>query len=48
VLVHVRQLGRRALARVREEALKLDKRAYRVSKNLYGRTPPAQHTLGSG
>jgi hypothetical protein len=48
VLIEVRRLGRKALAKVREEALKLDKRAYRVSKDLYGRTPPAQHTLGAG
>jgi hypothetical protein len=48
VLVDVRQLGRRALARVRLEALKLDKRAYRVRKDVYARTPPAERRLTGG
>jgi hypothetical protein len=48
VLIAVRRLGQKALAKAREEALKLDKRAYRVRKDVYGRTPPAQHTLGTG
>ena len=42
VLVKVRRLGPEAMARVRREALKLDKRAYRTRKELYGRTPPAE------
>jgi hypothetical protein len=48
VLIKVRRLGPKALAKVRQEALKLDKRAYRVRKDLYGRTPPAEHTLSAG
>jgi len=34
-----------AVAEVREEALKLDRRAYRISKDLYRHTRPAEHTL---
>lgn len=44
VLAKVAHLCAKALAEVREEALKLDKRAYRVSK-LYRHTPPVEHTL---
>jgi hypothetical protein len=44
VLAKVAHLCTKALAQVREEALKLDRRAYRVSK-LYRHTPPAEHTL---
>jgi hypothetical protein len=40
-LIAVRRLGAKALAKVRTEALKLDKRAYRAAK-VYRRTPPAQ------
>lgn len=43
-LVAVRRLGPKAMAVVRKEALKLDKRALRVAK-VYRGTPPAQ--LGS-
>jgi hypothetical protein len=39
------RLCAKAVAEVREEALKLDRRAYRVSKNLYRHTRPAEHTL---
>ena len=42
VLVKVRHLGPGALVTVRSEALKLDKRAYRVRADLYGHTPPAE------
>jgi hypothetical protein len=42
VLVKVRHLSAGAMAWVRKEALKLDKRAYRVRPGLYGRTPPAE------
>jgi hypothetical protein len=42
VLVKVRRLGADAMADVRQEALKLDKRAYRTRKDLYGRTPPVE------
>lgn len=45
VLVSVRELGPKALAKVRKEALKLDKRAYRVRKDLWGKSPPVEHTL---
>jgi len=45
VLAKVAHLCAKALAEVREEALQLDRRAYRVSKDLYGHTPPAKHTL---
>jgi hypothetical protein len=44
VLVEKVRLDSIALATARDEALKLDTRAYEVSKALYQRTPPAQHT----
>jgi hypothetical protein len=42
VLVKVLHLRPAAMAQVRADALKLEKRAYRISKNVYGRTPPAK------
>lgn len=36
-----------ALAKARAKALDLEKRAYTVSKDVYGRTPPAEHILGA-
>jgi hypothetical protein len=42
VLERVRRLGAGARAWVRREALKLDRRAYRVRADLYGRTTPAE------
>jgi hypothetical protein len=48
VLVDVRLLGPTGLAKVREQALKLDKRAYQVRKDLYARTPPAERRLTGG
>jgi hypothetical protein len=48
VLIEVRRLGRKALAKVREESLKLDKRAYRVRKDVYARTPPAERRVTGG
>jgi hypothetical protein len=36
------QLGPEALAQVRSEALALEQRAYEISKDVYGRTPPAE------
>lgn len=45
-LVELVQLEGKALAKVREQALALEKRAYRVSKDVYGKTPPAE-PLGS-
>jgi hypothetical protein len=48
VLVKVRRLGPRALAKVRKEAIKLDNRAYKVRKKLWSRTPPVERTLEAG
>jgi hypothetical protein len=45
-LTRVAQLGPTALAEVRRDVLKLERRAYKVSKHLYGRTPPAEQSLG--
>jgi hypothetical protein len=42
VLEEIRQLSPEALAEVRQQALKLDKRAYEVRKELYGHTSPAE------
>jgi hypothetical protein len=41
VLVKVVRLGPQALAEVRRDALKLEQHAYKVSKDVYGRTPPS-------
>ena len=41
-LTEVAQLGPEALARVRAEVLELEKRAYTISRDVYGRTPPAE------
>jgi hypothetical protein len=41
VLVKRRNLGPAALARVRASALEMERRAYRISKDVYGRTPRA-------
>lgn len=41
-LVRVVRLSPAALMKVRAEALKLEKNAYRISKEVYGRTPPAK------
>jgi len=46
-LVKVVQLGSQALAAVRAEALKLETRAYKISKNVYVHTPPAEQTPGA-
>jgi hypothetical protein len=43
VLEKIRYLDAKALADVRREALKLDKRAYRSRKDLYRHTRPAEH-----
>lgn len=45
-LIEVVELGPEALAEARAEALKLEKRAYEISKNVYAQTPPAEHTPG--
>jgi hypothetical protein len=42
VLVKAAQLDAAGLAQVREQALKLDRRAYVARKDLYGHTPPAR------
>jgi hypothetical protein len=42
VLAELVHLDSKALAKVREQALNLEERAYRVSKDVYGRTPPAE------
>lgn len=47
-LVKIEQLDPKALAEVHAEALKLEKRAYEISKNVYAHTPPAEHTPQSG
>jgi hypothetical protein len=41
-LVHLERLGPKALANVREEALRLDRRAYRFARHVYKDTPPAE------
>jgi hypothetical protein len=41
-LVKLEQLSPKALAEVRAEALKLEKHAYEVSKDVYAQTPPAE------
>jgi hypothetical protein len=48
VLVRVRHLGPKAIAEVRQEALELDRRAYKVRKKLWSRTPPVERTLEAG
>ncbi len=47
-LVKIEQLDARALAEVRAAALKLEKNAYKNSKNVYAHTAPAEHTPQSG
>ena len=42
-LTEFSQLGPDALAKARAAALKLEKNAYQVSKEVYGRTSPAEH-----
>jgi hypothetical protein len=42
VLTEVVQLGPESLAEVRAGALRLERRAYRISEDVYGRTPPAE------
>jgi hypothetical protein len=45
-LSKVVQLSPSALAEARNDALKLERSAYKVSKDLYGRTPPAEQLTG--
>ena len=42
-LTELSQLGPPALAKARAGALKLEKSAYKISKNVYSRTSPAEH-----
>jgi hypothetical protein len=44
VLTRRSQLDAAGLAQAREEALKLEQSAYKVLKDLFGKTQPAQHT----
>jgi hypothetical protein len=46
-LVDLAKLDEAALGRAREQALEQERRAYRISKDVYGRTPPAE-PLGAG
>ena len=46
VLIDVRKLNRREIGEVRREATKLDTRAYRTRKGLWGRTPPVRAAGG--
>lgn len=43
-LVDVLQLDAKGLAEVRTGALELEKRAYDISKEVYGQTAPAEQT----
>jgi hypothetical protein len=47
-LVKIEQLDAKAMAEVRSEVLKIEKRAYKNSKKVYAHTPPAEHTPQSG
>ena len=47
-LVNLVQLSPQAMAEVRREALKLEQRAYKRSKHVYGRTAPAQPPPATG
>ncbi len=45
VLIKTRKLGAREMDEVRREARKLDTRAYRSQKDLWGQTPPVEQAL---
>lgn len=45
-LVSFTHLSPEALAQVRAEALKLEQRAYQISKDVYAHTPPAEYPEG--
>jgi hypothetical protein len=47
-LVELNHLDPEALAKVRREALEMDRRAYERSSEVYRETPPAEHTLRVG
>ena len=46
-LVDVVQLSPESLTEVRMQALELEKRAYQISKEVYGQTPPAEYPEGT-
>jgi hypothetical protein len=46
-LVELVRLDEKEMAEVRQAALALERRAYRISKDVYGRTPPAE-AAGAG
>jgi hypothetical protein len=46
-LVRVEELSAKELARARDEALKLERHAYEISKDVYGRTKPSEHISAS-
>jgi hypothetical protein len=48
VLTQVRRLSPGALVHVRREALKLERRAYEVRKDLFAHTPPAERAPAQG
>ena len=48
VLIKVRKLGAEEMDRVRREALKLDRRAYRSQPDVWGKTPPVAQAETSG
>ena len=45
-LTKIEQLDAKAMAEVRKEALKMEKHAYKVSKNVYAQTPPLEQAAG--
>jgi hypothetical protein len=47
VLTNVRRLDAQGMARARAEALKLEDRAYRISSDVYARTPRAEAPSGA-
>ncbi|HSN35215.1 MAG TPA: hypothetical protein VLT34_02590 [Arthrobacter sp.] len=47
-LVKIRKLSDAQLKRVNEQALELDRRAYKVSKDVYAKTPPAVEVAPGG
>ncbi len=48
MLTKVEQLDAKAMAEVRASALKMEKHAYAVSKNVYAQTPPLEQGSGAG
>jgi hypothetical protein len=47
-LLKVEQLSPEDLAKAREEALKLEKNAYQISKDVYAETEPSEHRESNG